>query len=74
MTTLKDLEKQIKKQTKVLNKAKAIAKESYNNGQNDMVSKAMEHIIAEDILMALESTLEKVREHEAERILPHNNL
>ncbi len=68
MTTLQDLEKQIKKQTKIHNKSKEIAKASYDNRQDDMISRLMEKLIAEDILTALEKTLEKVREHEEVRL------
>jgi hypothetical protein len=68
MTTLKDLEKQIKKQRKIHAKAKEVAKASYNNKQDDMLSRLMEEHIAEDILTALEKTLERVREKEEIRL------
>mgnify|MGYP003643035466 FL=1 len=49
MTTLKDLEKQIKKQTKIYNKAKVVSKESYTNRQSDMLKTQAEEYIAEHI-------------------------
>ena len=67
MTTLKDLEKQIKKQTKIYNKAKVVSKESYTNRQSDMLKTQAEEYIAEHILDSLNSILEKVKETEKMR-------
>ncbi len=67
MTTLQDLEKQIKKQRKIHAKAKAIANEK-SRDVDECTSRLMEEYIAENILRALEGTLESVREKEEIRL------
>jgi hypothetical protein len=67
MTTLQDLEKQIKKQTDIYNKAKCIAKKSYDNRQSDMMKTQAEEFIAESVLFSLKSIVEQVKEYEKNR-------
>ena len=72
MKTLQDLEKEIKKQTKIYNKAKLIAKKSYENLQNDMLRTQAEEFIAETVLFALKSIVESVKKDEEQRADKYN--
>ncbi|MGI9555374.1 MAG: hypothetical protein ACR2M9_00820 [Cyanophyceae cyanobacterium] len=64
MISSKDLEKQILKQTILVNKLVFLAKESYKNRQDDMLERQQERHQAEAILEALENVLGKVKEIE----------
>jgi hypothetical protein len=64
MISSKDLEKQILKQTKLVNKLTHVAKESYKNRKEDMLERQQEKYQAIEILEALENVVSKVKEIE----------
>jgi uncharacterized protein (UPF0332 family) len=64
MISSKDLEKQILKQTKLVNKLTCIFKESYSNRKDDMLERQQEKNQAREILEALENVVGRVKEIE----------
>ena len=64
MISSKDLEKQILKQTMLVNKLTHIAKESYKNRKDDMLERQQEKYQAMEILEALENVVSKVEDIE----------